>query len=583
MRRISLSLLLILSSVIALVAQDPAKESDLEKLKADRRAKIVDAIQVDASELRLPENRAFVSAKVGAAIWKYEPDRAVTLFKAAVANLIAAQSAAEANKAQGQQNYDLLNSQSLRPTVLNAIAATNAELALDSLFRTRPLAVQRALVQGSTTEAKKISNSSANYPYLAQQEINMEQRFIKLIAEQQPERTIAILKENIKKHLSGETLAMLKKIWEKEPALGNELANDVVDRLIARPFSTGSNLLIDFECINLANALLGEYLRERTSEERAIAFDESRMRSLAAKTLSTYIERGAAIGYVPLQQLEPIAKRFAPALTQQLRKAAENSGGRHGLHVQPDESYAELLKSNPSADTLIAEAKKFPPETRRSMYASAANKLSDAGQYERAVALLSDNFDDDSLENALSSLNWYYAQLLVNRGDFDAAESMMLGFNESNRISALTGLAMTIYRKDPKENRSRAMAILQRVRSHLPDKPETSTEFTQLFQLVTSMASIDPAEAFRNFEPLIDPINQIVEASAVLQRFQGGGYSREGEQLLAYGSNFGVYVDPSLLKTLAENDFARTSSLLNSLSRREMRIFVLTSLLESGL
>jgi hypothetical protein len=82
-----------------------------------------------------------------------------------------------------------------------------------------------------------------------------------------------------------------------------------------------------------------------------------------------------------------------------------------------DEAYTKLMSSNPTADIMIGEAKKFPVDTRRSIYISAANKLSDAGQYDRAVALLNDNFEGDALENAVSSLNWYYAHLLINRGD----------------------------------------------------------------------------------------------------------------------------------------------------------------------
>jgi hypothetical protein len=37
----------------------------------------------------------------------------------------------------------------------------------------------------------------------------------------------------------------------------------------------------------------------------------------------------------------------------------------------------------------------------------------------------------------------------------------------------------------------------------MPEKPETSTEFSQLFQLIGVMATIEPSEAFRNFEPVI--------------------------------------------------------------------------------
>ena len=563
-------------SVVGL-AQDPAsQDADLKKA---RRAKIIDSVLRDAGELRLPENRAFISAKVGTQIWKDDSERASMLFKNAIAELIAAQGVAESNRNPNQQNYDLLNSQSLRPALLNMIASVDAEFALNSLYRTRPTAVQKALAQGFANT--KINSSSSNFAQLAQQEITLEQRFIRILAEQKPERSIAFLKESIKKNLSSETFEMLKKVWSKDPAAGNELANDVIDRLISKSFISSSNQ-VNYDLINLTNSIFADYLRERSPEEKSIAFAESGMRSLAGKLLSTYIERGGMIGYIPLDQLEPIAKRFSPASIELLKKASVNMRGfgSYGVRVN-DEAYTKLMSSNPTADIMIGEAKKFPVDTRRSIYISAANKLSDAGQYDRAVALLNDNFEGDALENAVSSLNWYYAHLLINRGDYDAAEAMMMEFNESNRVSGLTSLATTIYNKDPEANRSRANALLQRARTFLPARPETNNEFNQLIQLINTMAGIEPTEAFRNFEPVIDQLNQLTEAWAVVSAFQGGNI-RQGEYMLTSGYNFGIYIDPSTFSTLARKDFDRTTTLIDGLERRELRILILTSLMDSG-
>jgi flagellar biosynthesis/type III secretory pathway protein FliH len=103
--------------------------------------------------------------------------------------------------------------------------------------------------------------------YLAQQEINLEQRFIRMVAEQKPQRSVELLKESIKKQLSSETLAMLKKLWEKEPAAANELANGVVDRLISASF-TGTNNQVNHELFQVSNAILAEFIRERPPEEK---------------------------------------------------------------------------------------------------------------------------------------------------------------------------------------------------------------------------------------------------------------------------------------------------------------------------
>jgi hypothetical protein len=92
---------------------------------------------------------------------------------------------------------------------------------------------------------------------------------------------------------------MLKKVWSKDPAAGNELANDVIDRLISKSFISSSNQ-VNYDLIKSHESIFADYLRERSPEEKSIAFAESGMRSLAGKLLSTYIERGGMIGYIPL-------------------------------------------------------------------------------------------------------------------------------------------------------------------------------------------------------------------------------------------------------------------------------------------
>ena len=580
MRRISLGILVLILLTFGALGQDRTAEADAAKRKAERRAKLIEALQADVVELKLPENRAYVLAKLGAALVKNERERAANLFRNAIGALLEAQAIAESQKTPNHQYYDLLNSGSVRPLILIAIGQADAEYALESLYRTRPINVQRALAQAGSK--RKINDNTSNYPQLAQQEANLEQRLMKMAAEQRPERSMAIMKESIKKHLSVETYEMIKKVWEKEPAAGNELANELVDRLIEKPFAE-PNYRANYELVNLSNSILTDYLRERSPEDRYIAFDEGKLRSLATKLIAAYIDRGGAIGYIPLQQLEPITKRFSPSSFAQLKKAAENTRGfyPHGVVSQDNSDYTKLMNSNPTAEMMVSEAGKFPIDTRRSMYLGAANKFSDAGQYERALALLNEHFEGDALENAISSLNWYRSHHLMNRGEFDAAEAMMMEFNESNRISGLISLATTVFNRNREENASRAMGILQRTRSFLPERPETSSEFSQLFQLIVAMANIDHNEAFRSLESIVGQINELADASAVVNRFQGGSF-REGEGMIISGINLGVQIDSSLMRTLAEKDTPRALALIDGLSRREMRIVLLVNLLEGG-
>ena len=558
------------------VAQDPKPDPEAEKAKAERRAKLLAAIEEDAKQLKLPENRAIINARIAVLAWKMDEQLGRKLFQAALDALIAAQEIAEASK-NPNQFQDLKNSQNIRPQILSLIAGLDAEFALDALYRTRPAAVERALA--STAVNGKVGVGSGNHVYIAQSEINLEQRFLRSAADQKPEKAIGMLKDAVRKKISGETFNLLQKIYQKDPAAASELANDVLVRLAASDLK--KNDQPDHELLNISNILIAEFIKERQPEEKFIVLDESRVRRLSVKVIGTYLTEGQQMGWLPFEQLEPMVKRFMPASSESLRKVASFTRMRgFGHHNSFDPDYRKLMESNPTAEAIVAAAKSFDPSTQRSAYLAAANKYSENGQYQAAVAMLNDKMDGDALENALSSMNWYYAHHLLQKGQYDAAEGVMMEFNDSNRVSALTSLATSVYNANREENRSRAAAILNRVLALLPERPESQNEVSQLFSLINAFADIEPAEGFRLFEPMIERLNELTEAFAVVTSYQGSGMFRDGEYVMTNGFNFGVYLDPNMFRNLSLKEPDRAIAIVDAFSRREVRMMLRLTLLE---
>jgi hypothetical protein len=564
--RYPLSLFLMLSAVSSVAAQQP--DAEAAKLREQRRAGLIAKVGTDADQLKLPENRAILSARLGVISWKSDPERAKKLLQSAISELSAAQQEAEAAKGKAHLFNDLLNSQNIRPQILNTISTVDPEYALESLYKTRPTAVARAMA-GETAE--KISDQTPNRSFLAQTEINLEQRLLRLVADKNPDRATAILKDSIRKRLSQETYESLKKLYSLDSAAGTELADDVLGRLNSAAFIANNQPI--FDLLQLSTSIITDHIRDRGPDEKYLAFNDSGVRTLSTKLINTYVDNVTRVGYLPLEQLESFAKKYAPGQVERLRKAAESTRSGWNAHrgVQLNREYDAFIKTNPSADQLVQNAGKFSPDIQRQMFQNAANKFSESGQYQNAVALLNERFEGDTLENAVSSLNWYYAHHLIQKGEYDTAEAMMLEFNESNRVSGLTSLAQTIFNKNPAENKNRAAGILRRVRSLLPERPENYNETSQLFSLINAMTPIEPTDAFANLEPLIEQINTLTQAFAVVQSYQGGQL-RQGEYQLNGGTNFGVYVDPSMFRNLANSDFDRTNALIDSLSRAELRI-----------
>ena len=549
-------------------------EAEIEKAKALKRAKLIAAIEEDASQLRLPENRAFINSKVAAILWSTDEGRSRSLFRTAVTDLIAAQNAAEASKNRGIY-YDLLQSQSLRPQIINAIANHDSQLALDSLRRSRPSAVERSLA-GPAPDAK--IGTSGNNSHLAQQEINLEQRLIRLASERNPERAVAMLRDGVKKKLSSETLATLQRLYQLDPTAGNELARDVVARIASSDFFKNNNL--NYDLLNLSNSIISEFLRERRPDEKSLMFEESGVRRLAEKVIGTYLEHAVKIGWIPVDQLEPAVKRFSPASYEPLKKAAASTGYRSHMvgHYHPE--YKKLMDSNPTADVLVASAKRFEPALRQIIYQNAATKYGESGQFEAARVLLNDTLEDELLEGTLNNLNSQYANHLVQKGRYDEAEAAMMELNEDSRVNGLINLSMAIINSS-EADRPRAARLLSRARASLPARPENSSEMSRIISVIGSMAIVDPAEAASMIEPLIEQLNQLTEAFAVVLPFQNSNGARDGEFILVNGPQIGVQIDQNIFRSIAMKEPERAEGLVNGFSRRELRLITKLGLLEA--
>ena len=549
-------------------------EAEIERAKTLKRAKLIAAIEEDTSQLRLPENRAFINSKIAAILWSTDEGRARSLFRTAVTDLIAAQNAAEASKNRGIY-YDLLQSQSLRPQIINAIANHDPQLALDSLRRSRPSAVERALAEPAP-DAK--IGTSGNNSHLAQQEINLEQRLIRLASERNPERAVAMLRDGVKKKLSSETLATLQRLYQLDPAAANELARDVVARIASSDFFKNNNL--NYDLLNLSNSIISEFLRERGPDEKALRFEESGVRRLAEKVIGTYLEHAVKIGWIPVDQLEPAVKRFSPASYEPLKKAAASTGYRSHMvgHYHPE--YKKLMDSNPTADVLVASAKRFEPALRQIIYQNAATKYGESGQFEAARALLNDTLEDELLEGTLNNLNSQYANHLVQKGRYDEAEAAMMELNEDSRVNGLINLSMAIINSS-EADRPRAARLLSRARASLPARPENSSEMSRIISVIGSMAIVDPAEAASMIEPLIEQLNQLTEAFAVVLPFQNSNGARDGEFILVNGPQIGVQIDQNIFRSIAMKEPERAEGLVNGFSRRELRLITKLGLLEA--
>ena len=551
------------------------------KEKQRRKTMVIERILSDVPNLKLNENRALVYAKVGNLIWQSDAKRARALFQNAVGELLNAQTLAEADRKNiGYQN-DLLTGQTTRPQILNAVASRDAELALEYLYKTRPAKISQVM-SASSDKKSKISNQYSNYGYLIQNEINLEQSFMRLAADQNPERAIKLLKESLKKGLSNETLNQLKKLCEKDAASADQLATEIVGKIIQSGFDAENQA--NYHNANIATSFLTEFIREKSPTEKFIKFENSQMQNLADRLIAYFLQQNARYGNYSAYSILPIAEKLAPTSVAKIKQAGKNNS-RRGLDFYDDPEINKLLNNaDTTTEELLSKAGNFPVESRRQIYQTAANKLVQNGDLSRAAEILNDNFSDDALEDALRNLNWQYSYHLISAGKFEQAELVIDEMPENTRLNLLVNLANAIYQKNPADNKSYAAAILGKARALISEQPEDNGEMSGLMQIISTYSAIEPVEAFRLYESLISQINELSDAAIKINGFNRNSNVKQGEFVISSGNplNF-LGADFSVLGKLAANDFERTLNLINGFTRRETVISLQLQLLESGL
>ncbi|HSU26355.1 MAG TPA: hypothetical protein VLI65_10260, partial [Pyrinomonadaceae bacterium] len=233
-------------------------------------------------------------------------------------------------------------------------------------------------------------------------------------------------------------------------------------------------------------------------------------------------------------------------------------------------------------EQMLAVASKFPESNRREIYQSASNKLMSQGNWQAARAVIDENFSDEARDQLLSNFDQQNCYNLTNQGKFSDAERIINGMPERQRVSALVNLANSVYGRDQKENKAYALALLDKASQLTNDKPENNSEMEMLMQVINGYSNIEPAEAIRKLEGLVPKINELTDASAIVSGFQVNSNVRDGEFILTQGEPFSNYgVNSSMIGTLARYDLERTSSLIDSFSRPEIKILLRLQLISN--
>lgn len=544
-------------------------EDEAAKERASRNIALLTQIANDAKGLKLPENRAYVAAKAGAALWRADEKEARKLFDHAVTELIAAGAEGEAQTRNKQYVTSLTYGQEPRWTILNMIANCDASLALEAMVRTRTASLQRELAGqingGFISNDRRRKGDYGGSAQYAMNEIQNEQRLIGMAADRDPSRAIALVRESLKKGVSYQTLYLLQKILTKDAPAANSLTEEAIGKLLSIEFSSENTQYLD----TLAN-FLREVSREAAPKEIVLRVPESLIRQMVDKMISFWLDESVTGFYSnnSFQTIEKYSPTGAAKVKQKFDKLNKQGQGLHNAE------YSRLLSGEVPVEEMISRAVKLPSYMRNEVYRHAAQKMAQGGNLAQAEKLIEDNMSESEAENYLGQIVSNYAYQSISAGKFsEANEAINRIQNPHQQINLLIHLANSIYNKDSKANDKWAASVLGQARALLPEEPETYEEITAAFNIATAQASIEPDASFRTAEAMIPMLNELSQANATIAKLRNHGNFRQGEFQITSGQfALGVYGLENLLSVLKEKDFDRALQITNGFTRLDARL-----------
>lgn len=598
-----LILIIFSASPAQLTSTPPATGAQAEKQKAaeelqNKAYEMLEQVGNSVSMLKLSENRAYMYAAIGDIVWKNDEKLGRKLFRDAANEIVQANNTPRETSAT-QQSLEITFGRpeilSLRRMVLQAAAVRDAEMALELLAVTRP--ADLALDMQNYVPPPTLVDRTAGIPISpptqqtagnmrAQQEIMLEQSLIRKAAEQDPEKAAKLIRELWSKGITTEIIGLVQKIAQKDSKLANSLLAATVQKLGEIDLAKSNS--------ELNTAVF--FLRTFAMAEPAAPADKSaqplKIESIAAKDLANKIAdallRLTANNDTAFRNALTILQKLAPERVAQVKqkqaalknqKPAAPSGTAGAPRPGQNNIPASLSDPNATAETLAADALKVQGPTRRSFYEKISGMATISGDLEGARSLLQNAPQSKERDDVINQLNAKIAQKALREGKLDEMRKIIDLMPPGNaKVEQIVDLALASYRQNTEVSKDNAEKLLEDAHRMVNNYPGDRDEFDGLIKVVSGYAVIEPDRAFNMLGPVIEQVNEISQASAVLAKYnKQTNFVRDGEMIMTNGLGGGSGVRYSRfgreIKALAQADFERTRSLIDQFRRDDIRLF----------
>ncbi len=567
-------------------AQTSPTESNTEKEKARKELEkrvfeMLDEAVSDAATLKLAQNRATVYAIAGDLYWKIDEKRARQLFRDAANDIIVDIAEAEKERqADENSDGDSYSSSGTRYAILPLVAKHNGDLALELLVLTRPAKLAAELAKALLPNAKK-DGGYMNYDPAqnrVREEIALEQKLAIFAAEQNPDKAIKIIKDGLSKGLSWNVLPFLQKLNKKDPKKAGSLADDVVRKIV------DTDLAKSREEFGAATQILQYATNPNTSKtkkEKQFKFTEAQLKDLASKIADTFLQSTNSLEMTTgMMQFVPILEKITPEKAVILKQKQVEAIRNLPVEYKDFERQAKLWNPNTTPEEIIAELPKLNENEKIGASSAIAQKINRIDDEVRARKLIEQIPDEKARARAKEEFESAKISRTAKEGKLDEAKKLIGNLGKKrNQIQQLVSLAKDFHKKNTEKDLEVAANLMKDAKALTNEIPEDEDDLNNLMEVVKGYATVNPNEAFRLFDPIVDQINEIVQATAVLSKYNKQNENfKKGELIMQFNSNAWdsllLYRYIEQIQLLGKADLNRMSSFSDKFTRNDTRTIV---------
>lgn len=577
----------------------PSEQQQAAQAALEAQAlKLLEQTVSEAQALRLPENRLRVQSTAADMLWAHDEGRARSLFNEAAAGLGALVRSLENNN---RQQYGSV--WQLRQELLTVMAQRDPALALDTLRATRlPEQAQNNFRRGGEADA------------------NLEFRLLAMLAASDPRQALQKAQEMLSKgEYSGSLVNLLAQLQTKDKDAAAKLTEDMLKSLRAENMTTNQSAR------NLSLALLqagprpatvttGEQKASGNNQTTNQVLSEAAYRELLETLISTALSivpqppqtsttattattttgprggggggrggniglrfniggRGEANGMLLLAgvgSLLPQIDKYAPARASLVRQKLSGAG----INTEQQTAVREQLNAltqQASVDTMLSAAGQAPPGLQTRLYQQAALKAVDEGNTDRARQIATEHLNADMRERVLQAVERQQVVRAAAQGRTAEAEQMLARLpSDADRVEALLQIAALLVEQGAQKP---AGQMLDDARNLVARRAENYPQLEAQLRVAHAYAAVEPARSFELLEPGIGQINELLNAAALLNGFEGN-FFKDGELPLRGNTSLSSIIAEYAqeLATLARVDFAGAQLTADKFQRLEPRI-----------